>query len=200
MEAVQFTSMKDGTREEYLFLNDLFQAYVAQTADRILKMIAAEADQSLPGYQITRVGHALQSATRAHREGADIDWIVGALLHDIGDALAPSNHAQMAAAIVRPYLREEVTWVVEHHGAFQMFYYAHFYGRNQFEREKFKDHPCYRSCLEFCERWDQNCFDPDYASEPLSFFEPMIREVFARKPYDPAMLRPGIVLGLPSPG
>jgi predicted HD phosphohydrolase len=197
MKSVNFTQMKDGTKEEYLFLRDLEVEHIKGAAERVLRELALQAEETLPGYKITRLEHGLQAATRAFREGADIDWVVAAVLHDIGDGLAPQNHDQFAAEIIRPFLREEVVWTVEHHGAFQMVYYAHHYGWNQFEREKYRASPYYQSCVDFCERWDQASFDPDYRSEPLSFFAPMVRNVFARKAYDPAVMQKGIVKGLP---
>lgn len=197
-KTVNFTQMKDGTREEYLLLRELEKPFLAMTADRILRELKAQAEDTLEGYKVTRLDHALQSATRALRDGAEEDWIVGALLHDIGDGLAPQNHDRFSAEIIRPYVREEVTWVVEHHAKFQMVYYAHHYGWNRFERETYKDSPNYQSCVDFCERWDQSSFDPDYATEPLETFEPMVRRVFARKAYDPAVLQPGVVKGLPA--
>jgi predicted HD phosphohydrolase len=154
----------------------------------------------LAGYKVTRLDHALQSATRALRDGADEDWVVGALLHDIGDGLAPLNHDRFAAEILRPFVREEVTWVVEHHGAFQMVYYAHHFGWNQHERDRHKASPHYQACVDFCERWDQASFDPDYQAEPLEAFEPTVARVFARQPYDPAVLQTGSAIGLPPPG
>ena len=189
--------MKDGTKEEYLFLRDFELEHVKGAADRVLRELGLQSEETLPGYKITRLEHGLQAATRAFREGADIDWVVAAVLHDIGDGLAPQNHDHFAAEIIRPFLREEVVWTVEHHGAFQMVYYAHHYGWNQFEREKYKVSPYYQSCVDFCERWDQASFDPDYRSEPLSFFAPMVREVFARKAYDPVVTQKGVVKGLP---
>ncbi len=197
METVKFTQMKDGTREEYELLAELEEPYVALTAERLLAELAKQGEDTMSGYKVTRLEHGLQSATRAHREGADIDWVVGTLLHDVGDGLAPRNHDRFAAEILRPFVREEVAWVVEHHGIFQMVYYAHHYGWDKDARERFKDHPCYRSCADFCERWDQSSFDPDYDSEPLEFFAPMVREVFARTPYDPAVVQEGVVQGLP---
>jgi predicted HD phosphohydrolase len=173
-------------------------AYIAGTAARLLRELASQAEERMEGYKINRLDHALQSATRAHRDGADVDWIVAALLHDIGDGLAPRNHDRFAAEILRPFIREECTWVVERHGAFQMVYYAHHYGWDRYERERYKDHPAYQSCVDFCERWDQNSFDPGYAAEALDYFAPLVHAVFARKPYDPAVLQPGIVRGLPA--
>lgn len=195
-ETVSFTAMKDGTREEYALLAQLEKPFLALTADRVLDELRRADEVTLEGYKISRLTHGLQSATRAMRDGADIDWVVGALLHDIGDGLAPQNHDRMSAEVIRPFVRWDVAWVVEHHGIFQMLYYAHHYGWDRDARERFRDHPCFDSCAEFCERWDQSSFDPDYPTEPLSRFEPMLREVFGRKAYDPAVLREGFVSSL----
>lgn len=197
-KTVSFTQMKDGTREDYMLLHEMEKPYLQMTADRLLRELASQADDTLSGYKITRLDHGLQAATRAEDEGADTDWIVAALLHDIGDGLAPQNHDRFAAEILRPFVREEVTWVVEHHGLFQMLYYAHHYGWDPEERQKYKNHPCFQSCADFCERWDQSSFDPDYPTQPLEHFEPMVRAVFARKAYDPAVICAGEVRGLPS--
>ena len=194
---VSFTRMKDGTREDYELLEQMEKSYLAGTADRLLKELRSQADETLSGYKITRLEHGLQSATRARRDGADIDWVVAALMHDIGDGLAPQNHDKFAAEILRPFMRDEVVWVVEHHGIFQMYYYAHHYGWDRELREKYKDSPYYQSCIDFCERWDQSSFDPDYPTDPLESFEAEVREVFARKAYDPSVQQEGLVRGLP---
>ncbi len=192
-KTVSFTQMKDGTKEEYELLHELEKPFLAMTADRVLDELNRQAGVTLEGYKITRLDHGLQSATRAERDGADIDWIVAALCHDIGDGLAPQNHDRMSAEVIRPFVRWDVAWVVEHHGIFQMLYYAHHYGWDRNARDRFKDHPCFDSCAAFCERWDQSSFDPDYDTLPLSHFEPMLREVFGRKAYDPAVTREGYV-------
>jgi predicted HD phosphohydrolase len=197
MKTVTFTQMKDGTREDYALLAELEKPYHALTADRVLAELARQGEDTLSGYRITRLEHSLQSATRAQRDGADIDWVIGALLHDVGDGLAPQNHDRFSAEVIRPFVREEVTWVVEHHGIFQMRYYAHHCGWDRDARDRFRDHPCFRSCADFCERWDQASFDPDYPTEDLAFFEPMLRAVFARKAHDPEVLQAGVVRGLP---
>ena len=194
---VSFSQMKDGTKEDYELLERLEKPFVAGTADRLLRELSAQGDETLSGYKITRLEHGLQAATRARREGADLDWIVAALLHDIGDRLAPQNHDRMAAEILRPYVREEVSWVVEHHGLFQMAYYAHHYGWDPEERQKFRDHRYYQSCVDFCERWDQSSFDPEFPIDPLNSFEEGMRCVFSRKAYAPDVVRPGVVTGLP---
>jgi predicted HD phosphohydrolase len=180
--------MKDGTREEYAYLRELEHQYIQSLPDRLMQGLNA-LGQSLQGYQVSRLEHSLQSATRAEADGCDIDTIVAALVHDIGDELCPENHSQMAAAILRPYVRAEVTWVIEMHGLFQMRYYAHHYDMDPNGYLQHKDHPWFESCVRFCERYDQAAFDPTYPTKPLSYFEPMLREVFSRKAFDPAVLQ-----------
>ena len=188
MKSVAFNQMKDGTKEEYLFLQKLEHDYIRALPDRLL-LALQRLDGSLEGYKVSRLQHSLQSATRAQNDGADIETIVAALVHDLGDELAPENHSQLAAAIVRPYVRAEVTWIIEMHGLFQMRYYAHHYGKDPDGYLAFKDHPWFESCVRFCEVYDQAAFDPAYPTQPLNHFEPMLREVFSRKPFDPAVLK-----------
>ena len=196
-DKVSFTQMKDGSYDDYQLLKKLEKPYLSLTASRIIDELKRQGESTLEGYRITRLDHGLQSATRAEADGVDIDWIVGALLHDIGDGLAPQNHDKFSAEVIRPFVRWEVTWTVAHHGIFQMVYYAHHYGWDKNARDKFKDNIYYKSCSDFCERWDQSCFDPNYKYEPIEFFEPMIREVFKRKAYDPANIKSNQVFGLP---
>jgi len=189
MDQVKFTAMKDGDAEDYAFLTKHETEYTKGTADRLLKALV-DLDESLSGYQITRLGHSLQSATRAERDGADIDWVVSALLHDIGDIYAPYNHDEYAATILRPFVREQCTWVVEKHGDFQLAYYGQHVGADPDKREIYRGHPYFDDCATFCERWDQSSFDPNYAHEPIEHFAERVRAVFARRPYDPAVIRP----------
>ncbi|MEI8239409.1 MAG: HD domain-containing protein [Actinomycetota bacterium] len=179
MSTVSFTQMRDGTRADYDLLAANERRYVAELPDRLLAALA-DLDHGLGGYPISRLQHSLQSATRAERDGADIDWVVAALVHDIGDTLAPENHSQLAAAVLRPYVREEVTWVVQMHGVFQQHYFGKHTGQDPDAREAYRGHRWFESCERFCERWDQASFDPGYPTESLSHFEPMVREVFAR--------------------
>jgi predicted HD phosphohydrolase len=181
---VSFHRMEDGTREDYELLDRSERDYVGGLPERVLAALR-KLDQSLPGYPVTRLGHSLQAATRALKDGADDELIVAALIHDVGDELAPYNHSEIAAGIIRPYVRPEVTWIVEQHGLFQTYYYAHHYGRDRHAREKFQDHPWYRACKDFCADWDQCSFDPGYPSEPLATFEPLLREIFRRPAHDP---------------
>ena len=187
MRTVSFRQMKDGTKAEYLFLSQLEREYIAHLPDRILDALRA-LDDGLGGYQVTRLEHSLQTASRAEADGADEEMIVGALIHDLGDSLAPENHSNYAAEIIRPYVRAEVTWVVEHHGLFQKVYYAHFLGDDPELRAAYRDHPHYQSCVRFCERWDQAAFDPDYPTPPLEHFEPRVRRIFSRRAFDPTIV------------
>lgn len=192
MDRVNFTQMKDGTKEEYEFLTAHEIDHTKHTAKRLLKALV-DLDESLSGYQITRLGHSVQSATRAWRDGADTDWVVAALLHDIGDIYAPYNHDEYAATILKPFVREQVTWCVATHGDFQMIYYGHHLdGFDQNKRDRHAGHPYFDDCAAFCERWDQASFDPNYDDLPLEFFAPMVEEVFARTPYAPEVIQPGV--------
>jgi predicted HD phosphohydrolase len=187
MQTVQFTQMKNGTRPEYQFLHDLEAAYIARLPDRILAALR-RLDDGLGGYQVTRLEHSLQTAARAQADGADIEMVVAALIHDLGDDLAPDNHSQYAAAIIRPYVRAEVTWTVHMHGAFQLQYYGHHLDMNPDARAPYRDHQWYDTCDQFCERWDQASFDPAYPTPALDSFEPLVREIFTRHPFDPAIV------------
>ena len=184
VRVVSFHRMQDGTREDYELLEESERDYIHALPDRILAALR-KLDTGLQGYPLSRLGHSLQTATRALRDGADDELIVAALIHDVGDDLAPYNHSEIAAGIIRPYVRPEVTWIVEQHGLFQTYYYAHHYDRDRNAREKFRGHPWYQACKDFCANWDQSSFDPDYPSEPLSTFEPRVREIFSRPPHDP---------------
>ncbi|RWD28727.1 HD domain-containing protein [Mesorhizobium sp.] len=191
MEKVKFTQMKDGDRDDYAFLTAHEIEYAAGTADRLLAAMV-DLDKSLSGYQVTRLGHSLQAATRAWNAGADTDWVVSTLLHDIGDIYAPYNHDEYAASIIRPFVREQCAWVVEKHGDFQLIYYGEHVGADPDKREAYRGASYFDDCAEFCEKWDQASFDPNYPTRPLEFFAPLVREVFARKTYDPTVVRPGI--------
>ena len=182
MKKVSFTEMKNGTKEDYLFLEKHEKNYINKTADRVLKYMSG-LTKTLEGYPISRLEHSLQSATKALKAGEDEEMIVAALLHDIGDELAPLNHSEYAAAILKPYVSEKTHWIVERHGEFQTYYYAHHLGGDRNKREKYKDHKYYQATIDFCEKYDQGCFDPNYKSLPLEHFEPMVRRIFSRKPY-----------------
>jgi predicted HD phosphohydrolase len=170
--------MADGTADEYAFLSVLERKYLEGLPDRLMLAMEGLA-HSLSGYRVTRLEHSLQSATHAYNAGEPEEMVVAALLHDIGDELAPASHSEMAASILRPYVSEKTYWIVKHHGLFQTYYYNHHHGKDRNIRDQFKDHEWYRDCVDFCENYDQNCFDPDFQSKPLAFFRPMVERVFA---------------------
>ena len=176
MESVSFTRMADGTAEEYSFLTQLYEKCRNGVSDRLLELLKSMKGDKL-GYQVDRYTHSLQSATRAESDGADEETVVCALLHDLGDVIAPDNHSEVIASILRPNISEKNHWVLKHHGLFQGYYYFHHIGGDRNARERYKDHPFYQDCVDFCEKWDQTSFDPDYPTQPLEYFEPMVRKV-----------------------
>ena len=182
MGTAKFVQMKDGTKEDYLLLEKHEKKYIEGTADRLIKFMSGLSN-TLEGYQITRLEHSLQSATRALNDKASDEIVVATLLHDIGDELAPLNHSEYAAALLKPYVSEKTHWIIEKHGEFQMYYYAHHLGGNRNQRDKYKGHKYYKDTVDFCENWDQKSFDPNFKSLPLKDFESMVKKIFSRKPY-----------------
>ena len=182
MNKVSFKEMKKGTKEDYLLLDSHEKEFIQNTPDRIMNFLSTM-KETLEGYQISRLEHSLQTATRALNDGASDEMIVAALLHDIGDDLAPLNHAEYAAAVLKPYVSEKTHWIIEKHGIFQMYYYAHHLGGNKNARDKYKGHKYFQATVDFCEKWDQKSFDPNFKSLKLEDFDPYVRKVFSRTPY-----------------
>lgn len=182
METVGFTRMQDGTAEDFALLERLEEGYVEKLPDRLLDAVRA-LEHSLAGYKVTRYEHSLQSATRALRDGRSEEYVVAALLHDIGDELAPYTHGEMVGAVLRPYVEPRIYWVIKHHGLFQQFHCAADPGTDPDARERFRGHEWFDDCAEFCALYDQNCFDPEYESLPIETFEPMVRRAFAAPRY-----------------
>ena len=182
MEQVKFTQMKDGNKEDYLLLEKHEKKFIEGTADRLIKFMYG-LNSTLEGYKINRLEHSLQTATRALNDKAEDEMIVAALLHDIGDELAPLNHSEYAAAVLKPYVSEKTHWIVQKHGEFQMYYYAHHLGGNRNQREKYKGHKYYEDTINFCENWDQKSFDPNFKSMTLEDFVPFVKKIFNRTPY-----------------
>lgn len=181
-QTVEFTQMKEGSFDDYQLLHSFEREFSRRTADRVLQHLL-ELEGSFAGYKVSRLEHALQTASRAWRDGAGEEMTVAALLHDIGDLLAPENHSEMAAALLRPYVSEKTYWILKHHGVFQSYYYFHHVGGDRNARDLYKDHEYYQACADFCENWDQNSFDPEYESLPLEFFKPMVKRIFDREPF-----------------
>mgnify|MGYP001815349602 FL=1 len=180
---VGFTAMKDGTAADFEIIRENDEVTARELPDRIidhLKQMALDDG----AYKISRLDHVLQCATRAQRDGADDDWVAAALVHDLGDVLAPFTHGQVAAEILRPFVKADVAWVVRNHGIFQMYYNKSLSHKERNSRDQFKDHTYYQLAVDFCEKWDQCSFDPHYPSEKLEFFTPLIKRVFSRVPFD----------------
>ena len=182
MSQVKFTEMKNGSKEDYLLLDKHEKKFAENTGERLLKFMST-LDDTLEGYRVTRLEHSLQTATRALNDKADDEMIVAALFHDIGDELAPLNHSEYAAAVLKPYVSEKTHWIIEKHGEFQMYYYAHHLGGNRNQRDKYKGHRYFLDTVNFCEKWDQNSFDPNFKSLNIENFRPYVQKIFSRKPY-----------------
>lgn len=173
-----FHAMTDGTPAQWQAIAAGDRLYAAALADRVLTQLEMLAD-SRHGFAIDRLQHCLQSATRAANDGRDDEYVVCALLHDIGDVLAPANHAEYAALVLRPYVSERNLWMILHHGDFQGYYFNHFFGEDRNVRDRFKQHRWFEHTAEFCELYDQCAFDPGYPTAGLGEFVPIVRRVLA---------------------
>jgi len=173
-----FTRMIDGAAEDWAIIEQEMVEQAKGLPSRLLAHLKLLEDES-GGFVVDRLEHSLQTATRAVEDGRDEEYVACALLHDIGDTLGPMNHAQIAAAIVQPYVSETNHWIVSHHGIFQGYYFFEYMGQDENMRDKYKDHEYYDDCEEFCRKYDQNSFDPTYSSMPLVDFEPVIQRIFA---------------------
>lgn len=173
----KFRAMTEGTPAQWQDIARADRAYAEALPDRLIAQLEMLADDR-HGFAIDRLQHCLQSATRALNDGRDEEYVMCALLHDIGDVLAPGHHAEYAAIVLAPFVSKKNLWMIRHHGIFQGYYFNHFFGGNRNLREHFRAHPYYDYTAEFCALYDQNAFDPDYPTLPLSAFEPMIRRFF----------------------
>ena len=177
-ERARFTNMAESRAEDWLVIGSQLIPYARALPDRVLAHLKLlEGDYG--GFPVDRLTHCLQTATRAHRAGEDEEYVVCALLHDIGDTLGSFNHADIAAAILKPFVSDENFWMVEKHAIFQGYYYFHHVGLDRHLREQFRGHPCFERTARFCERYDGPAFDPALDTMPLAAFEPMVRRVFA---------------------
>ncbi|XKE47108.1 HD domain-containing protein [Halomonas organivorans] len=182
MNQARFRHFGEARREEWALIDDRFRDYVADAPRRVLQHLHRLAGDT-HGYPVDRYEHCLQTATRALRDGADEEMVVCALLHDIGDDLAPANHAEIAAAILEPFVDPLNAWMIRHHELFQGYHYRHFFGLDPHARERFRDHPAYARTVRFCNDWDQASFDPDYDTLPLEHFVPMVERILGRAPF-----------------
>jgi predicted HD phosphohydrolase len=173
-----FHAMTEGSVEHWQLIAQRDAEFARGLPDRMLAQLRLLRDDC-HGFAVDRLEHCLQSATRAQRDGRDEEYVLCALLHDVGAALAPANHAEFIAMILRPYISEKNFWMLLHHAIFQGYHFFHFFGMDRNARDRFREHPHYAYTAEFCERYDQNCFDPDYPSLPLESFEPLLRRLLS---------------------
>lgn len=175
----QFSDMAQSTAEDWSAIAGEFFAFAQGLPDRVLAHLRL-LDGDYGGFPIDRLQHCLQTATRAHRDGQDEEYVVMALLHDIGDTLGSYNHPDVAAAIIKPFVSEKNHWICAQHGIFQGYYFFHHLGLDRDMRERFRGHVHFEACADFCAKYDSPAFDADFDTAPLDFFEPMLRRVFAQ--------------------
>jgi predicted HD phosphohydrolase len=178
-DRAKYHAMVDSTAEDWKIIVKHAAPFQKDLPNRIashLNLLKGDCG----GYAVDRLEHSLQTATRAHQAGQDEEYVVCALVHDIGDTLGPANHADIAAAIVKPYVSERNHWIVEKHGIFQGYYFFHHLGLDRNMREQFRGHAHFEPCAQFCHLYDQNSFDPNFKSMPLEAFVPMLHRVFER--------------------
>ena len=141
-----FTHMKDGQAEDWKIIAENFGEFSKGLPDRIMAHLRL-LEGDFGGFRIDRFQHCLQTATLAHRDGKDDEYVVCALLHDIGDTLGTFNHADVAAVLLEPFVSEANHWMVKHHAIFQGYYFFHYLGMDRDMREHFREHPFYRQTL-----------------------------------------------------
>jgi predicted HD phosphohydrolase len=173
-----FSHMRNGTADDWRIIAGEFAEYARALPDRVIAHLELLRGD-FGGFPVDRYTHSLQTATRAFRDGRDEEYVVCALLHDIGDTLGTFNHPDIAAAILKPFVDEANLWMVEHHGIFQGYYFFHHVGLDRNMRNRFADHPHFARTAEFCERYDSPAFDASAETLPLATFEPMLRRLFA---------------------
>ncbi|MDI9818110.1 MULTISPECIES: HD domain-containing protein [unclassified Legionella] len=178
---VDFTNLEDASVEDFKFLLPKMQEYTGNVADNILYLLEKQKD-IVDGFPVNLYEHSLQTATRAYLDGAEDEMVVVALLHDATMEISHvNNHAEVAAALLKPYISEKNYWILKHHSIFQSYYFFEKIGLDKNGREQFKNHSLYNEVVDFCERWDNPSFDPDYNSKPISFFKPIVRKILSNK-------------------
>ncbi|MDX1580425.1 MAG: HD domain-containing protein [Alphaproteobacteria bacterium] len=189
-ERAKFHRMDEMTQEDCAIMTREYRKHTEGLVDRIMDHMR-ELEGDYGGFAVDRLTHCLQTATRAYRDGRDDEYVVCALLHDIGDMLGSYNHGEVAAAILSPFVSEANKWMLQHHTEFQGYYYFHFLGLDKERREIYKDHPYYEHTKEFIDKYDMPAFDPDYDTMSLEEFEPMLRRVMKKEFKSPIPKREG---------
>jgi predicted HD phosphohydrolase len=175
----KFHAMTEGTQEDWAIIGTAaLESLYPELPNRVLTHLRL-LDGDFGGFAVDRLTHSLQTATRAERAGRDDEYVFCALMHDIGDTLGSYNHADVAAAVVKPFVSDENHWMVEKHAIFQGYYFFHYLGLDRDLREQFRDHPSYDRTAEFCADFDQPAFDPGYDTHPLEHFEPLLRQIMS---------------------
>jgi predicted HD phosphohydrolase len=182
MPRATFRAMAEGTQDDWSRIGAHISSFSRSLPERILTHLRL-LDGDHGGFAVDRLTHSLQTATRAERAGRDDEYVLCALLHDIGDTLGPNNHADVAAAVVRPFVRPDLHWLVEHHAEFQGYYFFHYLGLDRERRERYRDDPNYDPTVEFCAEYDQNSFDPDFPTHPLEHYEPLVHDLMSAPRY-----------------
>ncbi len=172
-----FKSMRESTKADWDIIVERYQPFARELPDRILKHLEILGGDD-GGFLVDRLHHSLLTATLAHKGGEDEEYVVCALLHDIGDTLGSWNHPDVSAAILKPFVSEANHWMVEKHGIFQGYFFFDKIGLDPNMREQFRGHPQFERTARFCELYDNPAFDPAMECAPLEFFEPMVRRVF----------------------
>jgi predicted HD phosphohydrolase len=173
-----FHDIANGTQEDWAVIAPQYASFARRLPDRILQHLML-LDGDYGGFPVDRLTHCLQTAMLAHQDGRDEEYVVCALLHDIGDTLGTYNHADVAGVLLQPFVSEENAWMVSKHGMFQGYYFFHHIGMDRNLREQFRGHAQFERTAEFCSKYDGPAFDPGVKPPPLSFFEPMVRRVLA---------------------
>jgi predicted HD phosphohydrolase len=173
-----FHAMTEGTRDDWQIIAAGNAELAVGLPDRVLDQLR-RLGGDFGGFAVDRLEHSLQTATRAYRADRDDEYVFCALLHDVGDLLGTFNHADVAAAIVKPFVSERDHWMVEKHAIFQGYYFFHHLGLDRDMREQFRDHEWFDHTAEFCHEYDQPAFDPAYDTLPLEHFEPLVRQIMA---------------------
>ncbi len=174
----QFTRMDESTKEDWAVIVPEAMKMAKALPDRVIAHLRL-LDGDFGGFPVDRFTHSLQTATLALKDGRDEEYIVCALLHDIGDTLGSYNHPDIAAAILKPFVSEANHWMVQNHGIFQGYNFFHHIGLDRNMRDAFKDHPFYEHTAEFVALYDNPAFDPKGETLPIETFEPMVRRVMA---------------------
>jgi predicted HD phosphohydrolase len=177
-DRASFTTMQQGTAEDWAIIGTHAAEFMAALPDRVLTHLRLLGGD-FGGFAVDRLTHSLQTAARAERAGRDDAYVLCALLHDIGDTLGAYNHADVAAAIVKPFVSEDLHWMVEHHAEFQGYYFFHYLGLDRDMREKYRGQPQFDLTAEFCAEYDSPAFDPAYPTPPLEHYEPLVRSMMA---------------------